>query len=406
MARAHYELMLLRQKISFASLRAFRLTVSCLIPATLMLGEARCSSSTSASSDVAGDGGAAEDGATTTDAQNGDAVASDSESTSDVDAGVVVLSLGTATSTPLAACSKDSSGAAPHAGATCTSVTVSCGSIADDTAVVAVSEPTGPAVGTVLLMSGGGGTKYFDVPETSSFLAANLRVVEIAWNDDWPSAKPASALNSACRAATLSQWIYDNVHGGAAASKTAGFCGLGISGGGAFFAYSMAHYGLKNIYDYLQIESGPSVSKFDFGCDPSLYDGGPRDLCPQISNAAFAFTPPTNGQIDGMEGTHTCGADSGADPADIVKWTADSIVSPGADYDYPQTAMSFWFCGGTDQNESSGLGSFLVEKVRPMGQPPPVNCFTNCSGENVLGDPAAQTATVSQMIAGCVPNHK
>lgn len=225
-----------------------------------MLGEARCSSSTSASSDVAGDGGAAEDGATTTDAQNGDAVASDSESTSDVDAGVVVLSLGTATSTPLAACSKDSSGAAPHAGATCTSVTVSCGSIADDTAVVAVSEPTGPAVGTVLLMSGGGGTKYFDVPETSSFLAANLRVVEIAWNDDWPSAKPASALNSACRAATLSQWIYDNVHGGAAASKTAGFCGLGISGGGAFFAYSMAHYGLKNIYDYLQIESGPSVS--------------------------------------------------------------------------------------------------------------------------------------------------
>jgi hypothetical protein len=397
--------MILRQRISIASSRAFRLIVSCIVPAMLLLGEARCSSSTSTSSDVAGDGGAADDGATA-DVQNGDPVAADGESPKPSDAGVVVLPLGTATSTPLSSCATDSSDAGPRPGASCTSVTVTCGGIASDTAIVAVSEPTGTPVGTVLLMSGGGGTKYFNIPESTSFLAANLRVVEIAWTSDWPSGQPASALNSACRAATLSQWIYDNVHGGAAASKTAGFCGLGISGGGAFFAYSMAHYGLKNIYDYLQIESGPSVSKFDFGCDPSLYDGGPRDLCPQIPNAAFAFTPPTNGQIDGMEGTHTCGADGGAAPADIVKWTADGIVSPGADYNYPQTAMSFWFCGGTDQNESSGLGSFLVEKVRPMGEPPPVNCFTDCTGENVLGDPAAQTATVSQMIAGCVPNHK
>jgi hypothetical protein len=310
-----------------------------------------------------------------------------------------VLPLGTSTSSPLASCPADA-----YPGSACTSVTVSCGGIASDTATVAVVEPTGTAVGTVLFVAGGGGTKFFSIPENSALLAAHLRLVGIEWTTDWPSAKPASALNAACRAATLSQWIYENVHGGAEAAKTAGFCGMGMSGGGAFFTYSMAHYGAKSIFDYLQILSGPSVSRLDYGCDPSLYDGGPRYLCPALPNPPFAFTPPTTSQINGMEGTTTCGADAAA-PSDIAKWTADSIVSPGADYEYPQTDMSFWFCAGTDLNESSGLGSFLVEKLRPMGKTPAVNCYTDCMGENVLGDPSALSASEAAMIAGCVPHH-
>jgi hypothetical protein len=336
----------------------------------------------------------------TSDAGPGDSGPGDVISTDESDAGIDVLPLGTATSTPLPTCPGDA-----YAGSTCMTVTVACGGIASDTATLAVTQPTGTPVGTVLLMAGGGGTKFFDTPENAALLAANLRVVAIEWAADWPSAQPASALNAACRAATLSQWIYDNVHGGAAAAQTAGFCGLGISGGGAFFAYSMAHYGRKSIYDYLEILSGPSVSRFDYGCDPALYDGGPRYLCPDLPDASFAFTPPTNTQIDGMEGTHTCGADAAA-PGDIAKWTADSIVSPGADYDYPQTGMSFWFCAGTDLNESSGLGSFLVQQVRPLGQAPPVNCFKDCMGENVLGDPSGLSASEAAMIAGCVPNHR
>jgi len=326
---------------------------------------------------------------------------SDAESTKDAgNTDVDVLPIGTATSAPLATCPGDA-----YTGATCMTVTVSCSGIADDTATLAITQPGGTAVGTVLLMAGGGGTKFFNIPEISGLLAANFRIVEIEWESAWPQATPASALRGACRAGTLSQWIYDNVHGGAEAAKTTGFCGLGLSGGGAFFTYSVAHYGRKSIYDYLEIMSGPSVAKLDFGCDPSLYDGGPRYVCPDLPNAPFAFTPPTTGQIDGMEGTHTCGADAAA-PADIAKWTADSIVSPGADYEYPQTGMSFWFCAGTDLNESSGLGSFLVDKVRPLGDAPPVNCFTDCMGENVLGDPSAATASVADMVAGCVANHK
>ena len=214
---------------------------------------------------------------------------SDAESTKDAgNTDVDVLPIGTATSAPLATCPGDA-----YTGATCMTVTVSCSGIADDTATLAITQPGGTAVGTVLLMAGGGGTKFFNIPEISGLLAANFRIVEIEWESAWPQATPASALRGACRAGTLSQWIYDNVHGGAEAAKTTGFCGLGLSGGGAFFTYSVAHYGRKSIYDYLEIMSGPSVAKLDFGCDPSLYDGGPRYVCPDLPNAPFAFTPPT-----------------------------------------------------------------------------------------------------------------
>jgi hypothetical protein len=322
------------------------------------------------------------------------AIASDSAITSDV----VVLPSGTATSMP-ATCP-----AGVFPGSTCMQVDVTCPGIGPDSATLAITQPSGTAKGTLLMMAGGGGTKFFDVSDYSTYLNAGLRLVEIAWATDWPSSGSMSPLTGACRAATLSRWIFDNVHGGDAVAHTAGFCGLGISGGGAFFAYSVAHYGEKNIYDYLSILSGPSVSRLDYGCDPSLYTGAPRYLCPLLPDPPFAFDSEFIPGINGMNQTTTCGAASPA-PADIAKWTANSIVSPGADYQYPQTAMSFWFCAGTMLNESSGLGSFLVEQVRPLGQPAPVGCYTQCTGENVLADPAGKQAQEDAMIAGCVPRH-
>ena len=104
------------------------------------------------------------------------------------------------------------------------------------------------------------------------------------------------------------------------------------------------------------------------------------------------------------EGTTTCGA---SEPlkGDIERWTADSIVSAGANYNYPQTAVSWFFCV-TNPNESAGQGSFLIQQVAPRNDPPDVNCYSGtCAGEKVWQDPNAFNLTVSEMLSQCQANH-
>jgi hypothetical protein len=307
-----------------------------------------------------------------------------------------VLPLGTVTVLGAATCP----GGATK-GATCTSVNVACPGIPDLTAILSEAIPTGTAKGTIVLLSGSGGTTFLNSGFGTPYVNDGFRVVQLAWTTDWEDTGGVGLKSASCRGATVFKYVFDNVHGG---DRTTGFCAQGTSGGGAAIAFSLAQYGLSNFFDYVIIAAGPGVARMDYGCDKALYTGPPLDLCSEITSAPYTYF--SGGKVNTWENTTTCDAKSPLS-SDIKKWAADSIVTPGANFTYPKTAMSWYFCATPPVNNSTGEGKFLIDRVLPKNNPPDVSCYSGvCKGEAVWQDPNAFTATQSEMVAQCVPNHK
>ncbi len=315
------------------------------------------------------------------------------------------LPLGSVTVTQATiACPKS---AAP--GATCMSLSVACPDIPDLAVTIAEVAPTGTPKGTIVSHDGGSGTGFYNGNTgdpsrgfAQSLSAKGYRYVQVAWADDWASTGKGIK-TAGCRPATLFRWIFDNVHGG---SRTTGFCAQSASGGTAAVLYSIAAYGLKDVWDYLQLAAGPTPARLDYGCDPSLYSGGARDLCPQLTDAPWQYESPGSSIVsiaDGWEGTTTC--DAASPPAgDVDKWASDSLISTGDDLDYPQTTMTYWYCV-TTPNMSTGQASFFIDAAHAKN-PAEVNCYTGtCASEEVFQDAGAFDLAVQEMTADCVPNH-
>jgi hypothetical protein len=267
---------------------------------------------------------------------------------------------------------------------------VHCPGISDLDAVVAVTEPNGTVRGTIFAHGGGGGTAFYS-QNLSDYLAANYRVVQVRWATDWEQTTDG-ILAAACRPATLLQWVFDTVHG---ADRSTGFCGVGQSGGSGVLSYLLSHYGSGTILDYAAPSAGPPFGRIDYGCAPSTYAGPLRTLCPALTDAPVTLPP---ARMNPWENTQTCGAAS-PDPTEIAKWAADSVVSPGASYDYPQTVVDFFDCV-TNPNGTTGGAYFYSQEITSAHA---VRCFTACSGED-LG--TAGWATLrDDVLAGCVPRH-
>lgn len=285
------------------------------------------------------------------------------------------------------------------AGATCRSIQVSCSGIPDLNATLGTTLPSGTPKGTILLVSGHGGTTFFDSGFANTYLTDGYRVVQLAWASDWEDTGGVGLKSAACRPATVFKSVFTTVHKG---SRTAGFCGQGTSGGGAALAYSLVHYGIADYFDYVVIAAGPGVSRMDYGCDKPLYTGPKLNLCPLLTDAPFTYTD--GSKFNNWEGTTTC-ATRNPPQADIDKWAGDSLVSSGATYSYPKTSMSWFFCV-TKPNNSTGQGKFLIDQVLPR-TPADVNCYSGiCTGEAVWQDAGAFDTTHSEMLSKCVPNHQ
>jgi len=285
-------------------------------------------------------------------------------------------------------------------GATCTSINVSCPRVPDLTAILSEALPTLTAKGTIVFMNGGGGTAFFNSGFPNTYLADGFRVVQLAWTSDWEDAGGVGLKSASCRNATVFRYLFYTVQG---ADRKSGFCAQGTSGGGAAIAYSLAQYQLSDFFDYVVIGAGPGVARLDYGCDRSLYTGPPLNLCPQLTNAPYAFT--SGVKVNTWENTTTCSAKQPLQ-SDIDKWAADALVTPGANFTYPKTAMSWFFCVTPPVNNSTGEGEFLIAQVHPKN-PPDVNCYSGiCTGESVWHDPSAFNATHTEMLSQCVPNHQ
>jgi hypothetical protein len=113
-----------------------------------------------------------------------------------------------------------------------------------------------------------------------------------------------------------------------------------------------------------------------------------------------------------MESTTTCDCTTPGcvSASDKARWHDDSIVTDGADYAYPHTTMSFWFCGNNNTNGSSGGGAFYYDAVHAVpGNDVSIHCYagagSSCNGEQVFADHAAFADATGAMIAGCVARH-
>jgi hypothetical protein len=285
-------------------------------------------------------------------------------------------------------------------GATCQTISVSCQGIPDLKATVATTLPATSPLGTIVLHDSSGGTGMFNYGFADDYVANGFRTVQIAWASDWELTGGVGLKAAACRPATFFQFAFTNVHH---SNRSTGFCGQGHSAGSATMGFALAHYGLSSILDYVLLSGGPAVSRMDYGCDPALYTGPPRDLCSLDTSARINYGNGT--KPNEWENTTTC-AKPNPPQTDINKWAYDSIVSTGATYSYSKTGMSWYFCVTPPTNESGGQATFLIDDVMPKNNPPDVSCYSGvCTGELVWQDPAALSAMESEMLSQCVANH-
>jgi hypothetical protein len=270
---------------------------------------------------------------------------------------------------------------------------VVCGDLPALGAEIAVSRAKGRAKGTVFVHAGAAGTGYFaEREELRRWIAAGFDVVEARWDSDWQVTPKNGILSAACRPATLIQHVYDTVHG---SDQGRGYCAVGHSAGGGLIAYTLAHYGGGSILDYAAITSGPPFGRIDHGCAPHTWTGGKLDLCPELRDAPMEL--PAN-RIDPWDNTWTCG-DTNPHPDDLARWKADSVVSPGAEYSYPDTQVDFYNCA-TRPNGTAGGAFFYASEVRSDKT---MTCFTDCTMEE-LGD-AGWRKVGERLIEQCVPRH-
>ncbi len=113
--------------------------------------------------------------------------------------------------------------------------------------------------GTILLTTGGRGTRWYREGEESNSINAMMdtlmddgyKLVEIAWVEPGVWEEPGGTISLACRSATAFDWVHENVHQGGL------LVAQGNSGGSAQIAFSLAYYGLDESLDLANLSGGP-----------------------------------------------------------------------------------------------------------------------------------------------------
>jgi hypothetical protein len=199
--------------------------------------------------------------------------------------------LGTATSAAITC----PAGIGGTTGATCYQLNVSCPGVADwPNTYLKVNQPSGTALGTVILGTGSGGNYAYDVDpdflESDGITNGGLTVVDGILNASVPNAGyttvqvafspldnaaefpdgwltgPGGVRRLACRYATVAQWVYANIQD---SNASVPMCATGNSGGAGAIAYALTDYAENNILSMVETTSGPPMTRLDLACVPS-----------------------------------------------------------------------------------------------------------------------------------------
>jgi len=250
-------------------------------------------------------------------------------------------------------------------GETCYELQVACPQVPEpERLLLRVVNPSNqvPARGTIMFMSGGGGTGAWDGgAEPRRILgelrAAGFRTVILQWAGGWLTSPRGWHLGQgklACRPATAARWIYDNLH---TQSATTAFCATGNSGGAAQVSYMIAQYGLADILSAVVPTGGPPMSRIDLGC--LRYDPANQPLWYDTGNI---------GTIDRGFGYFGTGPCERSDFSFRKRFQEASITFGNWQYNYPRTMV--WLLFGEQDNTSAvGQGLLFHQRLLAEGSP-------------------------------------
>jgi len=242
----------------------------------------------------------------------------------------------------------------------CQQMTVSCPGLPDVQAYVKTNTPSGTSLGTVTYNVGTDGNGLYDSIFTfgstavGNVLAAGYTTVQISWGtpfntnqpDGWVLG-PGGLLATACRYATVTKWIYDNIQN----NTSLPYCATANSGGAGALAYALSQYPSSDILSMAEVTSGPPPGRLDWGC--GCTQGKVAVQCGNASTLGTCFgradAPVWDPAYNPTATTGVCtNAVTGTlPPGGLNFFFGDSVEAPGANYNYPHTFVNLVF-GGSD----------------------------------------------------------
>ncbi len=221
------------------------------------------------------------------------------------------------------------------------------------------ASPTQPSRGTVILGTGGGGLRFYEVGGAAvveGVLDAGFDTVQRVWSGSRGWLEGTGGVKAAaCHYATLATWLFENRH-----TKDTALCATGNSGGSSEVAYALSQYQRENIFDLAVLTGGPPMSRLDIGCitdpqDPTLQQCLTQDFQPGHNCPAFGCTAPPS-VIDAVYSDTPCALN------DQKRLLADSVLAADADVDFPNTAVRFVY-GANDCGGGAGLGYYYYNAL-------------------------------------------
>jgi len=250
----------------------------------------------------------------------------------------------------------------------CQQMTVSCPNVPDVQAYVKTNAPTGTSVGTVTYNTGTDGNGLYDSIFTfgstavQNVLNASFTTVQISWGtpfnsnqpDGWAQG-PGGVMADACRYATVTQWIYDNIQ----SNTSLPYCATANSGGAGALAYALSQYPNSNILSMAEVTSGPPTGRLDWGC--GCTEGKLPVQCGSSVSLGTCFgkvdAPVWDPAYDPSGATAVCSnaVNGTLPPGGLNFFLGDSVEAPGANYNFPKTYVNLVF-GGADNSSAIPIG--------------------------------------------------
>jgi hypothetical protein len=249
----------------------------------------------------------------------------------------------------------------------CQQMTVSCPDEPDVFAYIKTNSPTGAPVGVATYGTGTQGNGLYESNFTygttavGNVLAAGLTTVQISWGTPFNSGQPngwvqgpGGMLAAACRYATVTQWIYENIV--PTTTPATPYCATANSGGAGALAYALSQYGTGSILSMAEVTSGPPTARLDWGC--GCTEGKLPVQCGTASTLGTCF-----GKVDGAvwdsaysPNALCTGAVAGTlPPGGLEFFLGDSVEAPGAAYNFPSTYVNLVF-GSADDSSAIAIG--------------------------------------------------
>ncbi len=246
----------------------------------------------------------------------------------------------------------------------CQQMTVSCPAVPDVQAYVKTNTPSGTSLGTVTYNTGTDGNGLYETIFTygstavQNVLNAGFTTVQISWGTPFSNNQPAGwvqgtggVLATACRYATVTQWIYNNIQN----NTSLPLCATANSGGAGALAYALSQYPTSDILSMAEVTSGPPTGRLDWGC--GCKQGKVAVQCGSSSTLGTCFgkvdAPVWDPAYDPTENPAVCSnaVNGTLPPGGLNFFLGDSVEAPGANYNLSKTHVNLVF-GGADASSA------------------------------------------------------